>query len=99
MTQDDNRTPVVMRGYVGWGNRKNGVEAYGPGGRWDAPAGPHQQYGDLLGDALERAGCHEGSPFLVVAIPSRFADKDLDAIEVAVREAIAVVDALREVGQ
>jgi hypothetical protein len=79
----ENRIPVVMRGYVGWGNRKGGVEAYGPGGRW---AG--NEYGDLLGDALEREGCHEGSPFLVIAIPSRFAGKDLDAIEAAVRTII-----------
>jgi hypothetical protein len=72
--------PIVMRGNVGWGNRKNGVEAYGPGGRWEG-----NEFGDLLGDALERAGAYEGARFVVVAI-NRFGDESLLA---AVEEFVA----------
>jgi hypothetical protein len=95
MTQADDRTPVMMRGYVGWGNRKAGVEAYGPGGRWNGE-GEHADYGDLLGEALERAGCHEGSPFLVVAIPSRFGKDDLDGFEEAIQAVIRTREMLAE---
>lgn len=59
--------PVVIRGVLGWGNRKNGLEAYGPGGRWEGK-GIHAKDGDLLGDALDRAGAHEGATLLVIAV-------------------------------
>lgn len=75
--------PVALRGVLGWGNRKNGLEAYGPGGRWDNvdPSG-----GDLLGDALDRAGAHEGATLLVIAI-DRFGDTTvLDRIEALLAE-------------
>ena len=69
--------PIIITGHLGWGNRKGGYEAYGPGGRWSRrddgsevpPPNGQPQFGDLLGDALERAGVHEGASLLVVAIP------------------------------
>lgn len=73
---------VVLRGQLGWGNRKHGLEAYGPGGRWSkladgtpvpTPNGGDPAHGDLLGDALDRAGAHEGAELLVIAI-NRFGD-------------------------
>lgn len=83
--------PVVVRGFLGWGNRKNGLEAYGPGGRWDnldPSGGVHPRSnpdGDLLGDALERAGAHEGATLMIVAI-DRFGDTSaLDDIEARIR--------------
>ena len=68
---------IVLRGVLGWGNRKGGGEAYGPGGRWEGG-----QDGDLLGDALERVGAHEGATLLVVAV-NRFGDYEalFDQIE------------------
>jgi hypothetical protein len=86
--------PVVVRGVLGWGNRKGGYEAYGPGGRWEGE-GHYGHYGDLLGDALERAGATEGATLLVVAVP-RFGDTAvLDELEVvlAARARVADLDA------
>lgn len=65
---------IVTTGINGWGNRKSGCEAYGPGGRWASATdlgrpGPH---GDLLGDHLDEIGAHEGSPLIVIAGASRF---------------------------
>lgn len=69
---------IVVRGQLGWGNRKAGLEAYGPGGRWSklddgtdvpTPNGGNPLHGDLLGDALERAGAAEGCELLVIAVP------------------------------
>ena len=71
--------PIVVHGVLGWGNRKSGLEAYGPGGRWDnldPGGGAHPRSnpdGDLLGDALDRAGAHEGATLLVIAV-DRFGD-------------------------
>lgn len=71
------RKPIAIRGVLGWGNRKSGLEAYGPGGRWDnlEPSGgvrPRSNPdGDLLGDALERAGATEGAELLVIAVNRR----------------------------
>lgn len=88
---------VVTTGRVGWGNRKTGVEAYGPGGRWAGPAElPNRSnanvvYGDLLGDHLDELGAHEGSHLVVVALTSRF---DADLVE---RVRLAVENAVSEV--
>lgn len=69
--------PIVIEGVLGWGNRKFGCEAYGPGGRWlnRRTATGEAEVGDLLGDALERAGGTEGMPLVVVAV-DRFAGGD-----------------------
>lgn len=82
--------PVALRGFLGWGNRKDGLDAYGPGGRWDNvdPAGGVRPRtnpdGDLLGDALSRVGAHEGATLLVIAV-DRFGDTSvLDRIEALV---------------
>lgn len=73
--------PVVLRGILGWGNRKGDLEAYGPGGRWADAVHPNSPSGDLLGDALERAGASEGATLLVIAV-ERFGDLSvLDRIE------------------
>ena len=75
--------PVVLRGSLGWGNRKSGLEAYGPGGRWEGE-GTHAKHGDLLGDALDRAGAHEGATLLIIAV-DRFGDLSvLDRVEASV---------------
>jgi hypothetical protein len=66
---------VVLKGVLGWGNRKGGLEAYGPGGRWEGE-GHYSDHGDLLGDALDRAGASEGATLLVVAVP-RFGDTSI----------------------
>lgn len=57
-------TAQVVRGFLGWGNRKSGLEAYGPEGRWG-----NGEEGDLLGDALAREGSSEGAVLFVVAVP------------------------------
>lgn len=88
--------PIIVRGNLGWGNRKSGTEAYGPGGRWSqlddgtpvpTPNGGDPQQGDLLGDALERAGVTEGASLLVIAVP-RFGEYEalFAAVEQFVRE-------------
>lgn len=75
------KPPVVLRGILGWGNRKGGCEAYGPGGRWAPPRNGQEYGGDLLGDALEEVGAHEGATLLVIAV-DRFGDTTvLDRIE------------------
>jgi hypothetical protein len=60
--------PIVVRGFLGWGNRKGDLEAYGEGGRWAPAIRAGEPAGDLLGDALERAGAHEGATLLVIAV-------------------------------
>lgn len=78
----DKPAPHVTVGVLGWGNRKSGLEAYGEGGRWG-----NGKHGDLLGDALEREGQHEGAHLIVVALPRFGAVTDERALE-AVRETI-----------
>lgn len=88
---------VVTYGSQGWGNRKSGCEAYGPGGRWAGPielpnrANENVVYGDLLGDHLDEMGVHEGSPFIVIASTSRF---DADALSGMWERIAAVVRAV-----
>jgi hypothetical protein len=75
--------PTAIRGVLGWGNRKSGLEVYGPDGRW----GGTGRDGDLLGDALARAGQTEGASLVVVAVP-RFGDTLLlDAVLALVADA------------
>jgi hypothetical protein len=91
-------SPIVTRGVIGWGNRKGGVEAYGPLGRWatatDMPnrSNANVVYGDLLGDHLDELGAHEGSYLIVVAVPSRFGAEQADRIEARIRMVIADVE-------
>jgi len=89
MSHGDWERPVVIQGVLGWGNRKHGLEAYGPGGRWEGRGTTTGEPGDLLGDALEREGAHEGRGLIVVAI-ERFATGYLgelkELIEVVVDE-------------
>ncbi len=89
---------VIVTGVLGWGNRKGGLEAYGPGGRWrkrddgsevEVPNGTDWTWGDLLGDALERAGVTEGAHLLVIAIP-----RGLDQTRRVDGTIVAVADAL-----
>lgn len=86
---------TVLRGVLGWGNRKSGCEAYGPGGRW-SDRGQGGADGDLLGDALERAGASEGHALLVIAVP-RFGDHEalFDAVESFLSER-EVADIIRD---
>lgn len=60
----------ITTGILGWGNRKNGLEAYGPQGRWfkRASATKSEDVGDLLGDHLESVGLHEGSRLIVIGM-------------------------------
>ena len=60
---------VVTQGVLGWGNRKSGLEPYGPGGRWDTTRqNPGHTTGDLLGDHLDDLGVREGAHLIVVAV-------------------------------
>jgi hypothetical protein len=78
---------VFIKGFLGWGNRKGGLEAYGPDGRWGGE-GKYADHGDLLGDALDRAGATEGHTLLVVATP-RFTEEAADELGERIR---ALVD-------
>lgn len=60
---------ILTRGKLGWGNRKNGLEPYGPGGRWLHRAGA--EFGHLLGDHLEELGLGEGAELIIIAIDRR----------------------------
>lgn len=85
MTGPTPAPPIVMRGWLGWGNRKVGLEAYGPGGRWG-----RGEAGDLLGDAFARHGAHEGCDLLVVALP-RFTDPTVaDEVEALIVDRLGV---------
>lgn len=83
---------IVTTGYQGWGNRKTGCEAYGPGGRWAGPielpgrANENVVYGDLLGDHLDELGAHEGARFVVVALTDRHDKTNIDLLAAAVEE-------------
>lgn len=59
-------TAIVVQGVLGWGNRKGGLEAYGPEGRWGGG-----EQGDLLGDHLESLGVTEGAELIVVVVPRK----------------------------
>lgn len=73
----------VARGILGWGNRKFGLEPYGPGGRWfrraelDA-AGTSGESGDLLGDHLDREGFHEGDRLVIFGFDRFATDEEID---------------------
>lgn len=83
------RPPFMLRGFLGWGNRKAGYEAYGPDGRWGG-FGRYADHGDLLGDALERNGGAEGAELLIIGV-NRFGDLNaLDDIEQFAKERLAV---------
>jgi hypothetical protein len=77
---------VIIRGRQGWGNRKGGCEAYGPGGRWATQAefprrsADNIKYGDLLGDHLDEIGAHEGAPLIVIASTSAFDAEEWDEL-------------------
>ena len=75
---------VVTHGYNGWGNRKSGCEAYGPGGRWT-----EHLDGDLLGDHLDSLGCHEGSPIIVISSTSRFDGAEFEALRERISQFLA----------
>jgi hypothetical protein len=86
--------PFVTRGSIGWGNRKAGVEAYGPGGRWAGPielpnrSNTNVVYGDLLGDHIEEMGGHEGSYLVVIVVPSRFGSAEADRLLTAAKDLV-----------
>lgn len=84
---------VVTTGVLGWGNRKSGCEAYGPGGRWEgrSEATTPGEVGDLLGDHLEREGATEGARLVVVALP-RFCPVDPDLLAAQIRSMVEVED-------
>lgn len=79
-------TPIVASGILGWGNRKAGLEAYGPGGRWagpeDLPDRPAENvaYGDLLGDYLGERGAFEGAQLIVIAFNRFTPVESVDAL-------------------
>lgn len=85
MSRPTPRLPIVMRGWLGWGNRKAGLEAYGPEGRWGGG-----EHGDLLGDAFDRHGAYEGCDLLVVALPRFTDDETMTDLEALVAERLGV---------
>ncbi len=74
---------IVMRGWLGWGNRRGPLDTYGPGGRWytgpiyeaTAQERDRTEVGDELADALKREGAEEGMHLVVIAV-DRFFDMD-----------------------
>jgi hypothetical protein len=88
MSHDNWCEPIVTQGVLGWGNRKIGLEAYGPGGRWNGQ-GDYANDGDLLGEALGRVGGSEGMGLVVVAV-DRFATNPgiLESLAEAVAETV-----------
>jgi hypothetical protein len=83
-----NEQTITIRGVLGWGNRKAGMEAYGPGGRWGGGEGEGRGEGDLLGDALERAGAGEGATLVVAALPRFSTPGQIEATEAALGGAV-----------
>lgn len=84
---------TITHGVLGWGNRKTGLEAYGPEGRWGG--GPD---GHLLGDHLAENGVNEGAVLIVVAVDRRDLPRtqtEIDQLTTTLGR--AVNDAVREV--
>ncbi len=69
---------VTVRGRLGWSNPQrspSNLALYGPGGRWDGPAG------DCIDALLERSGAYEGAHVIVVCFPSRWDSEAADALQ------------------
>lgn len=87
---------VITHGVLGWGNRKTGLEAYGPEGRWGG--GMANRDGHLLGDHLEAEGATEGAVLIVVAVNRRDLPRstaEIDTLTGVLRQAIE--ETVREV--
>ncbi len=81
--------PEVVRGLLGWSNKRTGLEFY----RWDEKTIPRHgtEWGDLLISELGPDGGreYEGCPVVVVVLDRRATGDDLAAVEAACREATA----------
>lgn len=76
--------PIVMRGWLGWGNVRGPLDTYGPGGRWHVTPeqdGEPAVQGDALADALKREGALEGMHLIVVAVDRHFDPETITDIE------------------
>lgn len=83
---------TVVRGLLGWSNKRTGLEFY----RWDPKIIPRHgsEWGDLLALEPEIAGSsptsslHEGCTVLVVICPREWAEAEIKAVETAIEEAV-----------
>lgn len=90
--------PVIVIGKLGWANANRttqaSLDAYGPGGRWgDYGTGHRRETGDMLADALVREDIGEGATLIVVAIDRPATKAEREAVEAAVRAAVAGIGA------
>lgn len=76
--------PEVVRGLLGWSNKRPGLEFY----RWDDRTIPRHgtEWGDLLIDEI--TGRPEGSPVIVAVLPRSWSGTEIQAIEKALEEAL-----------
>jgi hypothetical protein len=78
-------TARVLRGLLGWSNKRTGLEFY----RYDERTIPRHgsEWGDLL--ALEQDfPAAEGSPVVVIVLPRQAALEDVERVERQVREVL-----------
>jgi hypothetical protein len=78
------KSPEVVRGLLGWSNKRSGLEFY----RWDEKLIPRHgsEWGDLLAAETEVIG-NEGSTVLVCILPRSWSASEIKAVEAALREA------------
>ena len=77
----------VVRGLLGWSNKRSGLEFY----RWDEKIIPRHgsEWGDLLAQEPEVADRrNEGCPVIVVVLPRSWSGSDIQAVERAIEEAV-----------
>jgi hypothetical protein len=77
--------PTIVRGLLGWSNKRSGVEFY----RFDPKIVPRHgsEWGDLL---VEEDGIfgQEGSAVVVVVFPRSWYADQVEAVENAIREVL-----------
>jgi hypothetical protein len=78
------KSPELVRGLLGWSNKRTGLEFY----RWDEKLIPRHgsDWGELLAQEPEIIG-NEGSTVLVVVLPRSWSGTEIQAVERAITEA------------
>jgi hypothetical protein len=79
------RDPEIVRGLLGWSNKRVGLEFY----RWDDKIIPRHgsEWGDLLAQEPEVVGS-EGCPVVVVVLPRSWSGEDVQAVERGIAEIV-----------
>ena len=82
------REPTMVRGLLGWSNKRTGLEFY----RWDDKVIPRHgtEWGDLLVDEPDIGRDAEGCPVVVLVLPRSWSSADIQAVEKAFAEAVGV---------